>query len=45
MPRVRILNYSGSGIETTFTEGERRLPFGAGAGDARERAPTPPRSC
>ncbi|OBX20600.1 light-independent protochlorophyllide reductase subunit N [Erythrobacter sp. QSSC1-22B] len=22
MPRVRILNYSGSGIETTFTEGE-----------------------
>ena len=22
MPRVRVLNYSGSGIETTFTQGE-----------------------
>jgi light-independent protochlorophyllide reductase subunit N len=43
MPRVRILNYSGSGIETTFTQGEDtclrsmvpHLPEGPDA-DARE---------
>ena len=41
-PRVRVLNYSGSGIETTFTEGEDAclaalVPTLPAAGDARER--------
>ena len=33
-PRVRVLNYSGSGIETTFTEGEDACLAGDGAGAA-----------
>jgi light-independent protochlorophyllide reductase subunit N len=39
-PRVRVLNYSGSGIETTFTQGEDAcLAAGAGAaGHDRRRA-------
>jgi light-independent protochlorophyllide reductase subunit N len=43
-PHVRVLNYSGSGIETTFTQGEDAclaamvpvLPAGPPASDARE---------
>ena len=30
-PQVRVLNYSGSGIETTFTPGRGRVPGSAGA--------------
>ena len=44
-PQVRILNYSGSGIETTFTAGRGRLPRLAGAGAARAAAGAPRRRC
>jgi light-independent protochlorophyllide reductase subunit N len=41
-PRVRVLNYSGSGIETTFTQGEDAASAADGAADA---AATTRRSC
>jgi light-independent protochlorophyllide reductase subunit N len=42
MPRVRVLNYSGSGIETTFTQGEDACLAALVPGLPAEAADAPP---